>query len=459
MKRRLFMTIFLMTLAVFAAGLIVTSVVAYRVSFRAKREEFRTEANFLAAVVEKEGAEALPGTAMEVSEAEHFRMTLISKDGSVLYDSMTEHSKETNHADREEVLLALENGEGEATRYSADQGEPTYYYARKLKDGSILRLSSAAATVERMVISMLFPVACMLAIVFVLSFLIANRVSENIVAPINRLDVSCPLERDTYPELGPLVQKINAQNRELSRKMSELREEHDKQDAMRREFTANVSHELKTPLTSISGYAEIIREGIAQEQDIKRFAGKIYDEASRLVTLVGDIIRLSQLDDREIDVKKETIDLYELCSDTLEMLALPAAQKNVTVALQGTRESICGVEQIIGEMVYNLVDNGIKYNCEGGRLTVTVAAEENGTRLSVKDTGIGIPKADLPRIFERFYRVDKSHSKEVGGTGLGLSIVKHGASYHGATVDVTSDLGKGTEVSIRFPKPYEPDLT
>lgn len=451
MKRRLFLTLFLMTLVVFVIAMLITSVVAYRVSFNAKREEFRTEASFLASLIEKEGTAGLPESIAQTKNSEHFRLTLLSAEGSVLYDSMADASLDTNHADRKEFKLALEMGEGESTRYSADQKEPTYYYAKRLNDGTVLRLASAAATFERMLVSMLFPVVCLLTVVFVLSFIIANHVSDNIIKPINSLDVATPLERDTYPELGPLVQRINEQNRELTKKMTELKEEHEKQDRMRREFTANVSHELKTPLTSISGYAEIIRDGIAEEEDVSRFAGKIYDEASRLVTLVGDIIRLSQLDDHEIEAKKEEINLYELCRETIELLTEPATKKNVTLKLEGSYEKIIGVDQIISEMVYNLVDNAVKYNTDNGTVTVTVAAEKDGTVLTVSDTGIGIPKADLSRVFERFYRVDKSHSKEVGGTGLGLSIVKHGASYHGATVDISSDLGKGTTITLHFP--------
>ena len=320
-----------------------------------------------------------------------------------------------------------------------------------LVTGAVFYRIAGQEEIGRVILGTLFPSACVLTIAFVLSFVLANRISENIVKPINKLDVSCPLERDTYPELAPLVQKINEQNKELYGKMTEIKEEHEKQDRMRRDFTANVSHELKTPLTSISGYAEIIRDGIAQEEDVRRFAGKIYDEANRLVVLVGDILRLSRIEDREIEVVWEDIELNELCRATAEMLSEPAAKRNVTITVEGEEKHINGVEQIVGEIIYNLIDNAIKYNREGGSVTVRTGEDENGrVTLSVSDTGIGIPKADLPRIFERFYRVDKSHSKEVGGTGLGLSIVKHGASFHGASVDVKSEVGAGTTVTVHF---------
>lgn len=319
--------------------------------------------------------------------------------------------------------------------------------------GAVFYRVAGAEEIGRVILGTLFPSACVLTAVLVLAFLLANRISDNIVKPINRLDVSCPLERDTYPELAPLVQKINAQNRELYGKMNEIEEEHAKQDRMRRDFTANVSHELKTPLTSISGYAEIIRDGIARDEDVRRFAGKIYDETNRLVILVGDILRLSRIEDREIETVWEDINLSELCKATAEMLSGQAAKRNITISVEGGERHINGVEQIIGEIVYNLIDNAIKYNREGGSVTVRTGEDPDGkVTLTVEDTGIGIPKADLPRIFERFYRVDKSHSKEVGGTGLGLSIVKHGASYHGATVDVKSEVGKGTVMTVHFPR-------
>ena len=320
-----------------------------------------------------------------------------------------------------------------------------------LVTGAVFYRIAGQEEIGRVVLGTLFPSACVLTIAFVLSFVLANRISENILKPINRLDVSCPLERDTYPELAPLFQKINEQNKELYGKMTEIKEEHEKQDRMRRDFTANVSHELKTPLTSISGYAEIIRDGIAREEDVPRFAGKIYDEANRLVVLVGDILRLSRIEDREIEVVWEDIELRELCRATAEMLSEPAAKHNVTITVEGEEKHINGVEQIVGEIIYNLIDNAIKYNRDGGSVTVRTGEDGNGrVTLSVSDTGIGIPKADLPRIFERFYRVDKSHSKEVGGTGLGLSIVKHGASFHGASVDVKSEVGSGTTVTVHF---------
>ena len=238
----------------------------------------------------------------------------------------------------------------------------------------------------------------------------------------------------------------------LTEQQNELKKEHEAQDKMRREFTANVSHELKTPLTSISGFAEIIQNGLVKQEDISRFAGNIYDETQRLITLVGDIMKLSQLDEDAVPAQKEQIDLYESCAAVISQLKSTADKRGVRFTLEGEHVSIIGVEQIIDEIIYNLCDNAIKYNKENGWITVRVYGGESGNVLSVSDTGIGIPPEDTEHIFQRFYRVNKSHSKEIGGTGLGLSIVKHGAAYHNADIKVESTLGIGTRISVTFPQ-------
>ena len=279
---------------------------------------------------------------------------------------------------------------------------------------------------------------------------LASWLSERITQPINDIDPRYPEKADVYDELAPLVQRMSAQNVQIMQQMASLTENHEKQDAMRRDFTANVSHELKTPLTSINGYAELLRDGIARPEDVPRFAGKICDEAQRLITLVGDIIKLSQLDEKEIHVQVEEINLHETCAAVLSHLEMAAAEKKVRCTLIGDRPVIRAASQIVEEIIFNLCDNAIKYNREGGIVTVALRQYVDGVELSVTDTGIGIPHEDLDRVFERFYRVDKSHSKEIGGTGLGLSIVKHGARFLGATVSVESTLGMGTTVRILF---------
>ena len=304
---------------------------------------------------------------------------------------------------------------------------------------------SNISTLEMLVIAVV-----LLGIEIAVSVLIASKVSKSIIKPINNLNPSDPKSTVPYRELSPLVDRIEAQNAQIAQQITDLNREHENQDAMRRDFTANVSHELKTPLTSISGYAEIIKAGIAKEEDIERFAGKIYDESQRLITLVGDIIKLSRLDGQEMNIEVERFELYDVCRDVLSQLEMAAAEHKVTMELQGEHTELVAAEKIVEEMIFNLCDNAVKYNRENGRVTVSIKQCMDGVELTVSDTGIGIPKEDIDRIFERFYRVDKSHSKAIGGTGLGLSIVKHGAMFLGASVSVESELGVGTSIRIVF---------
>lgn len=288
-----------------------------------------------------------------------------------------------------------------------------------------------------------------------LSFWNAGRVTRSITKPLEAARLEDLEAQKVCRELRPLASRMLDQNREiqgqLQRQYAELRREYEKQDRMRRDFTANVSHELKTPLTSISGYAEIIRDGMVRSEDIAPFAGKIYDEAQRLIVLVGDILKLSRLDaGHQLRDRREAIDLYTACQRVIASLQGAAAQRGISFTLTGTHEVILGVAQIVDEVIFNLCDNAIKYNVENGWVAVSVTQEENRATLSVRDCGIGIPAEDQSRVFERFFRVDKSHSKKIGGTGLGLSIVKHGAAHHDANIELASTLGEGTEIRVLF---------
>lgn len=297
---------------------------------------------------------------------------------------------------------------------------------------------------------LLVPVLCIAVGALILSLWLSSRVANSITAPINRLNLLDPDGEALYAELSPLIDRIRQQNRLLNKQMEDMAKEHQAQDAMRRDFTANVSHEMKTPLTSISGYAELLKSGLVDAADVPRFAGKIYDESRRLTTLVGDIIKLSQLDSKEVEVTIEDIDLFALCEGVISHLEMAAKKKNVTFLLTGERVTVRGAEQVVEEIVYNLCDNAIKYNTDGGQVFVSIRQYVDGVELTVKDTGIGISEKDLPHIFDRFYRADKSHSKEIGGTGLGLSIVKHAARFLNAAVSVESTLGEGTTVRVVF---------
>lgn len=293
--------------------------------------------------------------------------------------------------------------------------------------------------------------AFLTALAFLFSSRTAVRVCDDITKSIDSVVIDGEQSKDVYPELEGLLGHFASQSRELEERIDKLSEEYERQDKFRREFTANVSHELKTPLTSISGFAEIIRDGIVNDENIPRFAGNIYTEAQRLIVLVGDIIKLSQLDEA-VTIAKEETDLYEACVSAIEHLGNVAEQKSVKLTLTGEHAVVYGADQVLDEMIYNLCDNAIKYNNPGGEVFVSVSMREEHPVVTVKDTGIGIPEHDLPNVFQRFYRVNKSHSKEIGGTGLGLSIVKHGALFHEAEIEIQSKLGEGTEIRVVFPK-------
>ncbi len=282
------------------------------------------------------------------------------------------------------------------------------------------------------------------------AWLVTRAQAGRLIAPLAGLDAEHPQTEGIYEELRPLIRRIAEQNARITRQMADLRAEHDKQDTVRREFTANVSHELKTPLTSISGYAEILRDGLVAEQDVPRFAGRIYDESRRMITLVTDILKLSRLEETSDPLPTEDIDLTELCRKVIRQLELPAGKKRVTVALTGEPVVVQGTPEFVEEMIYNLCDNAIKYNKDGGRVDMTIRPCVDGVELTVTDTGIGIPSEDVEHIFERFYRVDKSHSREIGGTGLGLSIVKHVALAMHAALSVESEPDVGTTVRVLF---------
>ena len=490
------------------------------------------------------------------SDSSTYRVTLVSPSGEVLFDTAADAESLANHADRPEIIAANAEGSGESTRYSETLSLETYYYAIQQADGNILRVAMTMDSVYASLLAMLPLMLLIAAVVFILSLIFASWQSKRIIKPINELDLDHPAENDVYPELAPLLLRLQKQNEMIAGQMAKLRQaqnefaeitnhmregflviddkeevlsynksaltlldvtdieegpqhilslnrseslretldkvlagesaeclleiaerkvrllanpvidsgrvqgavlllrdttEQEEREKLRREFTANVSHELKTPLTSISGYAEIIANGLARPEDVQRFAGSIYDEVQRLISMINDIIKLSRLDEEEGLPQRQQIDLAELTTTVCERLQSEADKRDVKIVLQLVPCSIRGVGQVLEEMVYNLVDNAIKYNRDHGQVTVTLVEQGSEAVLTVSDTGIGIPESEQERVFERFYRVDKSHSDAVPGTGLGLSIVKHGAMVHRAKITVESTVGKGTSVEIRFP--------
>lgn len=512
-------------------------------------DDLAREAALLRGLAESEGAAGLE--ALSPSAA---RITLIGSDGTVLFDSKADPTVMENHASREEFAEARADGTGISIRYSSTLSTQTVYYALLLRDGSVLRVAGEQAAISSILLNLLPAFILLLAAAVLAASVLARRLSRAIVRPINALDLSDPLSDAAYPELSPLLTRIDRQNGTIARQFEIARQRqreftlitdnmaegllvlspsseilscnaaasrilhapHDvlrrsvydlnreppfraavetalsgahaeeqltigeghyqliaspvqqdkevrgavlllidvteraEREQLRREFSANVSHELKTPLTSISGFAEIVRDGLVEPEDIPRFAGRIYDEAQRLIALVSDIIRLSRLDEGQLTGQTDPVELRALCADVAARLTPAAEQAGVHLDLYGDPVWIDGVPTILDEMIYNLCENAVKYNKPGGSVRISLSASGGGVQLTVADTGIGIPYADQPRVFERFYRVDKSHSKEIGGTGLGLSIVKHGAALHGAHIELDSAVGVGTTITLTF---------
>lgn len=551
MTKRIFRSVCIVAVAVLLASLTLVMGVLYDYFSGSQEEQLKNQTVLAAQGIENEGAGYFDGL-----ESEDLRITWIDKDGKVLFDNRTDASSMENHLEREEVREAVESGYGTSARYSETLTEKSLYSAKKLSDGSIVRLSVSQYSVITLFLGMLRPVLFIALLAVILALVLAYRLSKNIVTPLNKLDLDAPLSNEVYEELSPLLQRMDAQQKQLKSQAKELERkreefeaatanmseglvvlnekeeilsvnraasdilgtsdaclgkdilsvngsaemqemlrqartgenaeitvsvggrdfrfnaspvvtekkvagiallifditEKEKAEQMRREFTANVSHELKTPLHTISGYAELLANGMVEEKDTAEFSQKIYAEAQRMIRLVEDIIRLSNLDEGATELAREEADLCKIAEKAVESLAPAAEKENVSVEFSGEKAELIGIPQLLSAIVYNLTDNAIKYNHSGGKVFVSVTNVPDGVLLSVKDTGIGIPKDQQERVFERFYRVDKSHSKEVGGTGLGLSIVKHSAKLHGAKITLESEPGKGTEIAVLFPK-------
>jgi len=374
---------------------------------------------------------------------ENIRLTLINHDGSVAYDNNADIGALDNHGDREEVIEALKSGKGFAVRQSSTVGKTAYYYAVLLDDGTILRIAKVSDSIFSIFYQSITLLIGITFLLIALSTVLTRYFTKKLIEPIEylagHLDEKEKIQ--TYSELTPVVDKIYKQHEDIK-----------KGAQMRQDFTANVSHELKTPLTSISGYAELIESGIANEEDTVRFAREIGKSSKRLLTLINDIIRLSELDATEAEPTFEKVNLYQLAKNCTEMLQVNAGNHGVTLTFYGEECEVYSTKETMEELIYNLCDNAIRYNYEGGTVHVTTKMKGEKTVFTVKDTGIGIPKKHQERIFERFYRVDKSRSKSTGGTGLGLAIVKHIVAQTGAEMELNSEEGEGTEITITFPK-------
>ena len=539
---------------VLAVGLAAVMGILYSNFDGQMRKELSKEAAYLTYGVEQQGVDYLKNI-----KDKSARITYIDQDGTVLFDNEADVSEMKNHSDRTEFQKAEKYGAGESSRYSDTLSEKTIYYALRLKDGTVLRVSGTQDSVLALVENLIFPLCGLLCLMLILSGIMASAISKRIVKPINELDLESPEENRIYEELSPLLSKIHRQNREIQNQLELAKQQQEEfalitenmqeglividkytmilsanssawnlfhmdrvrqgesvycldreeefrhaieqvlsgehtelvlklngsdiqlianpvirdkktegavvllvnvtekleRESLRREFSANVSHELKTPLTSISGFAEIMQGGLVKNEDIPKFAGRIYKESQRLLQLVEDVIQISQLDEEKTSYVWEPVDVYQVCKNAFESLKEKAKRLNVHLYICGERMKMEAVRTLLEEAIYNVCDNAIKYNRNDGSVSVFLTQIAQEIQIVVKDTGVGIPKEDQDRVFERFYRVDKSHSKEIGGTGLGLSIVKHAVGALKGSVMLRSEEGNGTEICMKFPKVHK----
>lgn len=551
MTKKIFKSIMFVCALVLAVGLAAVMGILYSNFDGQMRKELSKEAAYLAYGVEQQGVDYLKNI-----KDKSARITYIDQDGTVLFDNEADVSEMKNHSDRTEFQKAEKYGAGESSRYSDTLSEKTIYYALRLKDGTVLRVSGTQDSVLALVENLIFPLCGLLCLMLILSGIMASAISKRIVKPINELDLESPEENRIYEELSPLLSKIHRQNREIQNQLELAKQQQEEfslitenmqeglividkytmilsanssawnlfhmdrvrqgesvycldreeefrhaieqvlsgehtelvlklngsdiqlianpvirdkktegavvllvnvtekleRESLRREFSANVSHELKTPLTSISGFAEIMQGGLVKCEDIPQFAGRIYKESQRLLQLVEDVIQISQLDEEKTSYVWEPVDVYQICKNAFESLKEKAKRLNVHLYICGERMKMEAVRTLLEEAIYNVCDNAIKYNRNDGSVSVFLTQTAQEIQIVVKDTGVGIPKEDQGRVFERFYRVDKSHSKEIGGTGLGLSIVKHAVGALKGSVILRSEEGNGTEITLRFPK-------
>lgn len=369
------------------------------------------------------------------------RITLIGSEGEVLYESLLNKDEMDNHNERPEIIEAREKGEGEAIRYSATSGTHTFYYAERLQNGNVLRIGRDSVSVNRIMVNTLVIVLVIALCILFVCMGISHYLTKKLVEPIEKLATNIMLVdvNNVYEEIRPFVNTIKEQHVNIINNAQ-----------LRQEFTANVSHELKTPLTAISGYAELIGNGMTGKEDTIRFSNEIHSNANRLLSLINDIIKLSELDEADHQMEMERIDLYKLAENCVQMMQVTAEKQGIRLILQGESTMVMANKGLMDEVFYNLCSNAIRYNKPGGSVTVTVGTKDERPFLSVADTGIGIPRECQERVFERFYRVDKSRSKSTGGTGLGLAIVKHIVAQHNAALHLDSELGEGTTIEIVF---------
>lgn len=427
-----------MTAVAIMVTLVLSLIVSYDTIKDQVLEEIRSYAYLLKDISEADGNIEW-GSFDELED--DVRITIVSSDGSVVYDNLVRESSMENHGKRNEIEQAMETGEGFSVRRSSTLSENLFYYAVKVNDGNVIRVSKQASNPLGMLFRLTPVLIAMILVLFLICVVLANMVTNRLMAPIENLSKHMDdMESvEVYEELKPFVETIRKQHDDIM-----------KSATIRQDFTANVTHELKTPLTSISGYAELIENRLVDEENTLKFAAAIHKNATRLLTLINDIIRLSELDALQTEPEFEELDLLFMAKSCAQLLEISAQKNQVKITVEGYSQHIRGNRQMIDELIYNLCDNAIRYNKPGGMAKISVYRDKRGAVLNVKDDGIGIPKEHQTRIFERFYRVDKSRSKERGGTGLGLAIVKHIAQVHNAVLEVTSEPNQGTSIDVVF---------
>lgn len=436
MKRRIQAYFMRMLTVAVAVTTVLMTLLTYRMFESRIIADLSVDAQVLRALMESENAERVMG---ELDGA--LRVTVIGADGTVLYDNRYDAAQMGSHLERPEVQQAMRSGEGRDVRDSQTMDTSTFYYASRLGDGKVLRVAKEASSIWSVYMNALPLILLVMALMIALSIFAAHLLTDRLVEPIRRLTADMDGEHSaaSYPELQPFMHTIRSQHEEILKSAN-----------MRVEFTANVSHELKTPLTSISGYAELIENGMASGEQAQRFAAEIHKSANRLLTLINDIIKLSQMDAPGYKVEREAVDLGQIAENTVQQLRISAQKMDVTLTVDVKPAWVMADRGMMEELIYNLCDNAIRYNVRGGSVRVEVRPVRERILLVVQDTGIGIGRENQERVFERFYRVDKSRSKATGGTGLGLAIVKHIAAQHDATIAMESELGSGTTITVSF---------
>lgn len=450
MIKKIFRAIFFVSTFFLLTSFFVISGILYKEFLENEKNYLRNEINLLKELILENNLEIL-----EDIENSTYRLTLISEEGHVIFDSKANIQDMNNHINRQEIERAIEIGSGESLRYSDTLLEKTIYIATLLPNQNILRISTNINTIWAMIFELIPTFFVIFVILTIFCGFLSNYLAKQIIAPLNKLNLDNPMENQIYDEVSPLLYRIHKQNKKIKQQMKDLQQKIDEKISMQKvkeEFSANVSHELKTPLQSIIGYAELFENNLVKPEDNRKFIENIKKESLRLVTLINDIIHLSELDEME-KVDFQEINLSEVVSETISLLTSSATNRNVTLHFENKTDSaiIQGVPSYVQEIVYNLIDNAIRYNKENGKVFVTLEKLMNSKiEFSVKDTGIGIPKEYQERIFERFFRVDKSHSRETGGTGLGLSIVKHAAKINKAKITLESQENYGTKIAVEF---------